>query len=147
MTCAEPSSLERLWNELSEREPFTLLCGYSAAHFIDAHALPALHAICGAHTRVQKHTSDLLGNWLISRDTANDLNLPDPSRSAMACLTGPPSRTQVASACIGRIVTAAAGRSRARVIDTSIGTQLSSVSSNRHSRTASTAARGEIGVR
>jgi hypothetical protein len=60
--------VERLWNELSEREPFTLLCGYSAAHFTGGHALPSLRAICGAHTRVQKHTSDLLGNWLISRE-------------------------------------------------------------------------------
>ena len=60
--------VERLWNELSDRQPFTLLCGYSAAHFTDAHALPALHAICGAHSRVQQHTSDLLGNWLISRE-------------------------------------------------------------------------------
>ena len=60
--------LERLWNELSERQPFTLFCGYSAAHFAGPHALPALHSICGAHTRVQQHTSDVLGNWLIGRD-------------------------------------------------------------------------------
>jgi hypothetical protein len=60
--------VERLWNELSDRQPFSLLCGYSAAHFTDAHALPALHAICGAHSRVQQDTSDLLGNWLISRE-------------------------------------------------------------------------------
>jgi hypothetical protein len=60
--------LERLWNELSERQPFTLFCGYSAAHFTGAHALPALHAICSAHTRVQQHTSDVLGNWLIGRE-------------------------------------------------------------------------------
>jgi hypothetical protein len=60
--------LERLWNELSERQPFTLLCGYSAAHFTGPHALPALQAICNAHTRVQQHTSDLLGNWLIGRE-------------------------------------------------------------------------------
>jgi hypothetical protein len=63
--------LERLWNELSERQPFTLLCGYNAAHFTDANALPALHAICGLHTRVRKHTSDLLGNWLIGREPAS----------------------------------------------------------------------------
>ncbi len=63
--------LERLWNELGERQPFTLLCGYSAAHFADAHAMPALHAICDAHTRVQKNTSDLLGNWLVGRETAH----------------------------------------------------------------------------
>ena len=60
--------LERLWNELSERQPFTLFCGYNAAHFTAAHALPALHAICSAHTRVQTHASDLLGNWLIGRE-------------------------------------------------------------------------------
>jgi hypothetical protein len=60
--------LERLCNELSERQPFTLLCGYSAAHFADLRALPALHAICEAHSRVQQHTSDLLGNWLIGRE-------------------------------------------------------------------------------
>jgi hypothetical protein len=61
--------LEHLWNELRDRQPFTLLCGYSAAHFTAAHALPALHAICGAHTRIQKNTSDLLGNWLVGQDT------------------------------------------------------------------------------
>ena len=61
--------LERLWNELGERQPFSLLCGYSAAHFADPQSLPALHAICGTHTRVQKNTSDLLGNWLIARES------------------------------------------------------------------------------
>jgi hypothetical protein len=60
--------LERLWNELKERQPFTLLCGYNAAHFADAHAHSALQAICSAHTRVQQHTSDLLANWLIGRE-------------------------------------------------------------------------------
>ena len=60
--------LEGLWNELAERQPFTLLCGYTAAHFTDTHSLPALHAICGAHTRVQKNTNDMLGNWLVERD-------------------------------------------------------------------------------
>jgi hypothetical protein len=60
--------LEGLWNELSERQRFTLLCGYSAAHFADSRSLPALHAICGAHSRVQTNTSDLLGNWLVGRE-------------------------------------------------------------------------------
>ena len=63
--------LERLWNELSERQPFMLLCGYNAAHFTGAHALPALHAICGLHTRVQTHTSDVLGNWLVGRELSS----------------------------------------------------------------------------
>ena len=57
--------LEELWNDLSERQSFTLLCGYSAAHFTDSRAKPALHAICGAHSRVQTNTSDMLGNWLV----------------------------------------------------------------------------------
>jgi hypothetical protein len=60
--------VEALWNELGERQPFTLLCGYTAAHFADGRTLPALHAICAAHTRVQKNTSDLLGNWLVARE-------------------------------------------------------------------------------
>ncbi|HEY6360373.1 MAG TPA: MEDS domain-containing protein [Vicinamibacterales bacterium] len=60
--------LERFWNDLRERQPFTLLCGYNAAHFTDALAMPALHTICNAHTRVQRNASDLLGNWLIGRD-------------------------------------------------------------------------------
>jgi hypothetical protein len=63
--------LESLWNALGERVRFTLLCGYAAAHFADAQSIPALQAICGAHSRVQKNTSDLLGNWLVGRQ-------PDP---------------------------------------------------------------------
>ena len=60
--------LEQFWNELAERQPFTLFCGYSAAHFSGAQASPALQAICGLHSRVQTNTSDLLGNWLVGRD-------------------------------------------------------------------------------
>jgi hypothetical protein len=60
--------LEQLWNELADRQPFTILCGYSAAHFSDIRTSADLHAICGAHTRVQKNTSDLLGNWLVGRE-------------------------------------------------------------------------------
>jgi hypothetical protein len=66
--------LEGLWNELGERQPFTLLCGYTAAHFTDDRALPALHAICAAHSRVQKNTSDMLGNWLVGRDPARPVS-------------------------------------------------------------------------
>jgi hypothetical protein len=63
--------LERLWNEVNERQPFTLLCGYSAAHFSQPQSQAVLHAICGAHTRVQTNTSDLLGKWLVSRTSTN----------------------------------------------------------------------------
>ena len=61
--------LAALWYELSDRQRFTLLCGYTAAHFAVPQSFPALQAICGAHTRVQKNTSDLLGNWLIARES------------------------------------------------------------------------------
>ena len=32
---ADAISLEEMWNRLGERVPFFLLCGYSAAHFVD----------------------------------------------------------------------------------------------------------------
>lgn len=60
--------LEQLWNELADRHRFTLLCGYSAPHFADMRTLPALHAICRAHHRVQTNTSDLLGSWLVGQE-------------------------------------------------------------------------------
>jgi hypothetical protein len=60
--------LEQLWNELADRQPFSLLCGYSAAHFADARTATDLRAICCTHTRVQKNTSDMLGNWLVGRE-------------------------------------------------------------------------------
>ena len=59
------AQLEELWNDLSERQSFTLLCGYTAAHFADPATKAALHAICGAHSRVQTNMSDMLGNWLV----------------------------------------------------------------------------------
>jgi len=57
--------LETLWNGLRAQHPFTLLCGYSAAHFAGA-GTPALRAICGCHSRVQRNASDLLGSWLLT---------------------------------------------------------------------------------
>jgi KaiC/GvpD/RAD55 family RecA-like ATPase len=64
---AEARHLEQLWNELADRQPFSLLCGYSAAHFADVRTTAELHAICASHTRVQKNTSDLLGNFVVAR--------------------------------------------------------------------------------
>jgi hypothetical protein len=43
-------ALEELWNGLARRYPFTLLCGYSAAHFADPTRAGALEAICATHT-------------------------------------------------------------------------------------------------
>jgi hypothetical protein len=63
-------AVETFWNELREQRPFTLLCGYSAAHFADARAAAALRAICACHTRVQRNSSDLLGSWLLADERA-----------------------------------------------------------------------------
>jgi hypothetical protein len=62
--------LEELWNELRVKHPFTLLCGYSAAHFAGPRTAPALRAICDLHTRVQRNASDLLGSWLLNDERA-----------------------------------------------------------------------------
>jgi hypothetical protein len=58
--------LETLWNDLRQQHPFTLLCGYSAAHFADSRTGSALRSICDCHTRVQRNSSDLLGSWLLN---------------------------------------------------------------------------------
>lgn len=58
--------LENLWNGLRQRVPFTLLCGYSAAHFADSRHAAALRAICATHTCVRRNASDLLGSWLLA---------------------------------------------------------------------------------
>jgi len=58
--------LEMLWNQLAERESFTLLCGYASAHFGDARDAESLHRICRAHTAVREDAGDLLGTWLIN---------------------------------------------------------------------------------
>lgn len=62
--------LEALWNDLRQHHSFTLLCGYSAAHFTDMRAASALRAICECHSRVQRNSSDLLGSWLLNDERA-----------------------------------------------------------------------------
>jgi hypothetical protein len=57
--------LEELWNELGEREPFTLLCGYSAVHFGDARSADALRLICRSHSHVRSNPHDTLGTYLL----------------------------------------------------------------------------------
>jgi hypothetical protein len=58
--------LERMWNELSEHVPFTLLCGYAAAHFTgapDSHR--RIRRMCALHSDVRRDSADLLANWLL----------------------------------------------------------------------------------
>lgn len=57
--------LEVLWNQLGARESFTLLCGYTSAHFGDPRDAAALHRICRAHTQADAYPGDLLGSWLL----------------------------------------------------------------------------------
>ena len=58
-------TLETLWNGLSERYPFTLMCGYSSAHF--SSDASALRRICDTHNHVSACTDDTLGSYLLTR--------------------------------------------------------------------------------
>ncbi len=62
--------LEELWNELGRQHPFTLLCGYSAAHFAGPDAGSALAAICRQHSRSTSSVGDPLGQFLLDTDSA-----------------------------------------------------------------------------
>ncbi len=57
--------LEEFWNDLGDRESFTLLCGYSAEHFGNPRAAEALRSICRAHTQLRSNPRDLLGSFLL----------------------------------------------------------------------------------
>jgi len=63
----QAAALEDYWNHLRERFNFTLLCGYSAAHFADPGHAHHLREICARHTSVRSHSADSLGNWLTTR--------------------------------------------------------------------------------
>jgi hypothetical protein len=58
--------LEELWNGLAAAVPFTLMCGYSAPHFVSPSTHAGLRAICAAHTDVRRHDQDALANWLLT---------------------------------------------------------------------------------
>jgi hypothetical protein len=64
-------ALERLWNQLGERVPLTLFCGYAAAHFGDPRAAQVVQAICNAHTHVRSKSEDDLGAFLVARAQAS----------------------------------------------------------------------------
>lgn len=62
--------LEALWNDLGGRVPFTLMCGYSAAHFAaNSTAQSRLHRICALHSDVRQDRTDMLATWLLSGAT------------------------------------------------------------------------------
>jgi MEDS: MEthanogen/methylotroph, DcmR Sensory domain len=60
--------LEDLWNGLAARQSFTLLCGYSAAHFASAETAHRLADICGQHTHVVPTPDDPLASWVLDRE-------------------------------------------------------------------------------
>jgi len=64
---AAAHALENLWSELGLRRSFTLLCGYSSAHFTDPATAAVLSSICDTHSHVRVGTEDLLGNWVLRR--------------------------------------------------------------------------------
>lgn len=59
--------LEDYWNHLQTKYGFTLLCGYSAAHFADPRNSQYLRQVCGRHTAVKTQPADALGTWLTTR--------------------------------------------------------------------------------
>jgi len=60
-------ALEDYWNHLQQKHRFTLLCGYSAAHFADPRNAEHLREVCGRHTAVKSQSADALGTWLTTR--------------------------------------------------------------------------------
>jgi hypothetical protein len=60
-------ALEDYWNHLQEKYRFTLLCGYSAAHFADPAGSHHLREICNRHSAVKSQSADSLGTWLTTR--------------------------------------------------------------------------------
>jgi hypothetical protein len=63
----EAAVLEDYWNHLLTKHNFTLLCGYSAAHFADPGHSHHLREICGRHTCVRSQSADSLATWLTTR--------------------------------------------------------------------------------
>ena len=62
----EAVKLEGFWNDLSERTPLFLMCGYAAAHFVSTSTHRALLEICKAHSGVHRDAQDPLGEWLLT---------------------------------------------------------------------------------
>jgi len=63
----EGSAVEECWNQLQEQHTFSLLCGYSSAHFADPSHEPHLRELRDRHTSVRSQSADSLGTWLTSR--------------------------------------------------------------------------------
>jgi hypothetical protein len=58
--------LEEMWNRLGEKFRFSLLCGYSSAHFTGRAARTPLKEICATHSHSSATQDDTLGRWLLA---------------------------------------------------------------------------------
>jgi hypothetical protein len=62
---ADAVKLEVFWNSVAPQLRFSMMCGYSAAHFVAASSQRTLREICRAHSRVYRHAQDPLASWLL----------------------------------------------------------------------------------
>ena len=63
-------ALEELWNRLGERMSMELFCGYTAASFSHPRTVPALRAICRAHSDVRAASADPLSAFILTASAA-----------------------------------------------------------------------------
>jgi hypothetical protein len=73
--------LEELWNDLGQREYYTLFCGYASGHFGDPRTAKMLGAICGAHSHLHRNSGDLLAEYLLEQPDVRSTRDVSPSRS------------------------------------------------------------------
>ena len=66
--------LEQLWNELLDREPITLLCGYDATVFAPDRAAARLRSVCECHSETRMSSDDTLGVWLLTQAAVDVVN-------------------------------------------------------------------------
>ncbi|HTL44394.1 MAG TPA: MEDS domain-containing protein [Vicinamibacterales bacterium] len=66
--------LEQLWNELLDREPITLLCGYDATVFAPDRAAARLRSVCECHSETRMSSDDTLGRWLLTQAAVDVVN-------------------------------------------------------------------------
>ena len=70
--------LEHLWNDLGQRESFTLFCGYASGHFGNPKTAKVLADICESHTHLHRTRDDLLAEYLLEQADVR------PARRAVA---------------------------------------------------------------
>lgn len=60
----QAQQLESWWSRITAERPLTVFCGYASAHFGHPASIPALRAICRAHSHLQTNPRDLLASFL-----------------------------------------------------------------------------------